>query len=353
MELSGRCRGLVALLFALFSACGGGGSTDVAGGGIGGTGRSTGPITATNTTVAAASVPGPVTASAVAASTTPLPAITVNSTLFEIPDAAIVTVSGVLADATALRVGQVVIVDFTGDLATGKATAKAITYDSALTAPVAAVDVAGGRVQLLGQWVAVDTLLDADDEDGSPITLANLRPNDLVEISGERDADNVLHATRIERHESNVDPTVQVEGEVANLAADHGSFHLDALTVVPAAGVTLPGTLANGVRVEVEGRLSGATLTVSKVEVKEASPPVEPNLAVELEGFITAVDRLADFNEIEVGGVTVRLTEETTIVGEEDVQADRTNLLRNVEVEVEGTSAAGGVVVAEQIRLDG
>jgi len=87
--------------------------------------------------------------------------------------------------------------------------------------------------------------------------------------------------------------------------------------------------------------------------VKEASPPVEPNLAVELEGFITAVDRLADFNEIEVGGVTVRLTEETTIVGEEDVQADRTNLLRNVEVEVEGTSAAGGVVVAEQIRLDG
>ncbi len=352
-------------LLALLAACGGGGgggggTTDLAGGGIGGTGISTGPITATGSVVAA-SLGGAVTASAVGTSATTVPTITVNGGLFELPGSATVTLNGTAGSAADLRLGQVVTVHFTGDPAS-VATAEAVTYDPALTAPVEAVDTAGGRIKILGQWVAVDTLLDADGEDGSNIGLTDLSADDLLEVSGERDADGVLHATRIER-KGHADPQttpveVEVEGVVADLAPNHGQFTLDtsgtSVTVVVPAGLSLEGTLADGATVDVEGSLSGSTLTAKQIEVKGSPVEAQPEgNRVELDGFITATDHLAMDDEIEVNGVVVRLTDTTEIRRGESGMATRAHLQPNTEVEVEGTSDGSGAVVAERITLDG
>ncbi len=356
MTLSHPARWLGPLLLALLTACGGGGggTTDVAGGGIGGTGISSGPITATGT-VAAASLGGAVTTAAISTAAT---TITVNGGVFVISDMATVTLNGAAAGADALRIGQVVTVTFTGDPTAGTAIATAVTYDPNLTAPVEAVDVAGRRVMLLGQWVSVDTLLDADGEDGNDITLDELDVDDLVEISGSHDADGLLHATRIERKGQSTEPTapveVEVEGVVADLAADRLGFTLGTLTVVIPQGLAIDGTLAEGGDVDVEGSLSGSTLTASDIQVK--SSPIEQQEVgsqVELEGFITAVDRLASHDEIEVDGVVVRLTSATEIRRDESGMATRAHLMPNVEVEVEGRADGAGAVEAEQITLDG
>jgi len=206
--------------------------------------------------------------------------------------------------------------------------------------------------------VRVDTLLDAEDNDGMPIQLTDLGSDDLLEISGERDADGVLHATRIERKGQGTNPSkpvaVEVEGKVTDLTPGRDQFTLGTLTVALAPGVTVDGVLADGVDVDVEGSLSGSVLTASHIEVK-GSPVVnqQQNSRVEQSGFITATDRLASDDEIEVDGVVVRLTAATMILGDEDAQADRTDLRRNTEVEVTGTVDGGGVVVAERITLDG
>jgi len=356
----------VAAIFTLLTACGGGGgggggggTTDVAGGGIGGTGISSGPITATGT-VTVASLSGPVAAAAVTTSATPVPTITVNRVKYQIPATAKVTLNGAMATGDALRVGQVVTISFTGDPATGTATAKAVTYDPNLTGPVTKVDPGKKTITLLGQTVRIDTLLEADDKDGSNINLDQLldklSPDDLLEISGERDGDGVLHATRIERKEQSTDPTipvaVDVEGTVTGLTTDH--FTLDTLKVEIPQGLVVDGTLKDGAEVDVKGSLSGTTLTASGIEVKES--PVagqQEDSQVELKGFITATDRLDTDNEITVDGVVVRLTDATEIRGdEEEVPASRVDLNLNVEVKVEGRADGLGAVVAERISLD-
>lgn len=359
MTLPHPTRWFAPLLFTLLTACGGGGTTEVAGGGIGGTGISSGPITDVGT-VAAASLGGGVAVFAVGAPAVTVTTITVNRVVFELSGTTTVTLNRQAAVAGDLRIGQVVRVVFTGDPTTGPVAAVAVTYDPNLTAPVEEVDVVGGgRVRILGQWVAVDTLLDADDEEGMPMNLSDLSLHDLLEVSGERDADGLLHATRIERKKRNADSTttpveVEVEGQVVGLAEDPLRFTLHGLTVVVPQDLAIDGTLAEGVDVDVEGSLSGATLTASHIEVK-GSPVAdqEQDSRVELEGFITAVDRLATDDEIEVGGVVVRLTKTTEILGDEESAATRDDLLLNVEVEIEGTVDGAGGVVAERISLDG
>jgi len=362
MEPTPPYRCLATLLLVFLTACGGGGgggggTTDVAGGGIGGTGISTGPITATGT-VAAASVGGAVVTAAVTMAST-IPTITVNGAVFKIPATATVALNGRQKSATDLRVGQVVTVRFTGD--PGTATADAVTYDPNLTAPVEAVDPVNGTITLLGQVVRVENLLAAQDDAGQVITpttiLSDIKPGDLLEISGERDADGLLHATRIERKVQDTDPnapvSVEVEGVVDRLVEGE-SFTLDTLTVVIPQGLTVDGTLADGVEVDVEGTLSGTTLTAGSIEVK-GSPVADQvqNSQVELKGFITTIDHLMSHDEIEVDGVVVQLSGATEIKGDEGMMAGRADLHLNVEVEVKGTADGSGGVVAERITLDG
>jgi hypothetical protein len=316
----------VVLPLVLAWGCGGSSSstTDTAGGGIGGTGVSSGPITAFGS-------------------------IWVNGVRFDV-NTATVTINGGAAAAGDLRLGQVVTVEYTGDTATGMATATSVTYDRDLEGPVV-IDPTTRTMTMFGQVIEIDTLIDAEDEDGTQLDLASLADDDLLEISGRRDADGILHATRIERKfsgGSGSPEVVEVEGTVAMLTDT--TFEIDSLTV-DYSGATLDGTLADGVRVDVRGSLTDTgELLADTVTAKGDPSPVGGHMAgttVEFEGFVTDLSDFATTGELQVDRQWVRVTSSTRF---EDVTA--ADLRLNLRVEVRGVIDHHYVVVADEIQLE-
>ena len=59
------------------------------------------------------------------------------------------------------------------------------------------VDLAGNMLVVLGQAVRVSDLTSFDDSFANP-SLAGISPGDIVEVSGLRDSDGIIDATRIE-----------------------------------------------------------------------------------------------------------------------------------------------------------
>lgn len=323
--------GVASLILSLLLACGGGGGssngTEVAGGGVGGTGISSGPITGFGS-------------------------IVVNDVHFDVTGATI-TLNGDAATEGDLRLGQVVTVEFTGDTSTGTAVASAVNFDRVLEGPVEAVELDAGTVTILGQIVKVDLLIASDDESGTPIELVAINPDDILEVSGQWDADGVLHATRIERQEIGPGPAepVEVEGELQGLDTTTQTFVIGELTV-NYGDVTPNGYITDGARVEVQGTL-GITgeLLASEVEVKDDPNPVvgsPEGTEVEIEGFITDFSAFDSSREFEINGLRVRVDDETDFEGE----ADETDLGLNVQVEVEGIIDADGVLIADEIELE-
>jgi len=320
---------LIACLACL--ACGGGSSggdsTDVAGGGISGTGISSGPIT-------------------------DFGSIVVNDVHFDISTAAI-TVNGAAATEDDLRLGQVVTVEFTGDTATGRATANKVTYTRDLAGPVEDIDVANQQVRVLGQWVAADRLLAASDDDDPTLDLdlTHLHLDDTLEISGQFDAEGMLHATRIERKGHGASQEVEVKGVVQNLTQD--TFRIRDLTV-DYHDAMIPPMLMEGAQVEVKGTVGAAgTVIATEVSVTEDPSPVAgspPGTEVEIDGFITEFHRFMSHGELTVNQQRIRKTPSTQFKG--GATADGARLGLNVRVEVEGVLGSDGVVIATVIELD-
>jgi len=324
--------GAIGLALITCLACGGGSdgdTTEVAGGGISGTGISSGPIT-------------------------DFGSIVVNDVHFDVSSAAI-TVNGATASEDDLRLGQVVTVVFTGDTATGRATAKKVTYARALAGPVEEIDTANQQVRVLGQWVSADRLLAASD-DNDPmleLDLAHLDLDDTLEISGQFDADGVLHATRIERKRHDGPQEVEVKGTIQDLDIGSATFTIRDLTV-DYHHAMIPHMLMGGDLVEVKGTLeTGGTVIATQVTVKDDPSPVAGSPAgteVEIDGFITEFHRFMSHGELTVDQQRVRKTASTRFKGGATANGDRLGL--NVRVEIEGIVGDDGVVVATVIRLD-
>jgi hypothetical protein len=312
--------------------CGDGGSsdgdtTDVAGGGISGTGISSGAIT-------------------------DFGSIWVNDVEFDVATAAIM-VNGTAASEADLRIGQVVTVEFTGNTATGRATANRVTYARALAGPVEDVDLMNEQVRILGQWVAVDRLLAASDDNNPSLDLdlEHLEIDDTLEVSGQFDADGVLHATRMERKGHGGQHEVEVKGMVQHLTQN--TFMIRDLTVDYHHAMKMPHMLSDGFLVEVKGTLDAGTMVATEVTVKEDPSPVAgspPGTDVEIDGFITEFDRFLSHGELTVDQQRVRTTDETHFKG--GATADGANLGLNVPVEVEGKVGKDGVVIADVIERD-
>jgi len=322
--------GAIGLALIACLACGGDGgsdSTDVAGGGISGTGISSGPIT-------------------------DFGSIVVNDVHFDVSTATIL-VNGGAATEDDLRLGQVVTVAFTGDTATGRATANSVTYARDLAGPVEEIDFANRQVRVLGQWVPTDRLLAASDE-GQPdeLHLEDFASDDTVEISGQFDADGVLHATRIERKGHSGPQEVEVKGAIQNLTQN--TFTIRDLTVDYRHAMMMPHMLTEGFLVEVKGTVDNTgTVIATEVTVKDNPSPVAGSPAgteVEIDGFITEFHRFASHGELTVDQQRVRKTESTKFKG--GATADGAGLGLNVRVEVEGIVGDDGVVIATVIELD-
>ena len=158
---------LVFVLLAGLAACTGDG-TQTAGGGIGGTGVSQGPITGFGS-------------------------IFVNGVEFDTSGATILR-DGAPVTQNDLRIGMVVTVD--GSINGSSGTAATVTYAKELEGPISQKTNAN-TLAVLGQTVIVDNLTKIDVSGISNASINDLQTGDKVEVSGFVSADCSIHSTYI------------------------------------------------------------------------------------------------------------------------------------------------------------
>jgi len=314
-------RALVVAAVVLLAACGGSGGTD----------NATNNPTASKPVVAFGTISG-------------FGSVFVNGVRYD-TNSATVIIDDQPGTVAQLRVGYVV--RLTGRLnADGRnGTASSIEFDDAVQGPVQSIDVTAGTLVVLYQDVKVDAATSFDD-DIQPASLEGLAAGEIVEVSGFRDADGVIHATRIERADAG--EGFEVTGTVANLDAVAKRFEIGALVVDYSAAQLddLPaGAPANGLLVEVKGRSLDANnvLLATRVEGEQDDMDVDDGEEAEIEGLITRFVSPTDFD---VNGQPVTTTADTRY--ENGTSAD---LALNVRVEVEG-EVLNGVLQADEIEFE-
>ncbi|MDE2219780.1 MAG: hypothetical protein KGJ52_05305 [Gammaproteobacteria bacterium] len=253
---------------------------------------------------------------------------------------------------SALAVGEVALVRGHQSAQTGQGTADSVEVEDNVVGPIATIDVAGGKLTVLGQTVLV-TANTSFDMGITPADLTGLMTGDAVEISGFADANGVITATRIGRAEAG--EPLQVLGTVAGFDAANHVFMINGLkvdfTAASVSGFTA-GAPANGDLVVVRGTAFDATTTtLTATEVLRAhTDPRESGDGqhsetgvVELEGLIMNFASATDF---EVDGAKVTTTTSTVYKG-----GTAADLANNVRVEVRGSLDANKVLVADEIDI--
>lgn len=227
------------------------------------------------------------------------------------------------------------------DRTAGTATATVIRSRSELKGPIASIDLAAGRLVVLGQTVVVDSSTVFDDSLGGG--LAALSVGQWVEVHGNYDAAQSLYlATRIER-EDDRPGAYKLRGPVASLDTTARTFRLGSLVISYANLSTLPANLANGlwVRVEVQTTPVGGVWLATSLST-ESSGGRDDHDEAEVEGTITAFTSVTQFS---VNGLPVDASGAVF----EDGQA---GIVLGARVEVEG-SWVNGVLVARKVEIEG
>lgn len=341
-----KTRSLLALAAITLSACGGGGGIDAGG-------------TATAVGKSAAGVVGGKPG-----------ALTFGSQSLVVTGS--VTQNGKAASANDVQPGDVITATVVSSTAkaSGTLTVSGVDVKFEVKGALGRVDVAAGTLELFSQIVSTDALTrvyeDNVDDSYTSLTLADLRIGDYVEVSGQRQTNGRILATRIERKltkssDSGYSET-ELRGTSTNLDTTAKTF-LIGTQQVDYSRATLKGALANGVRVEVEGPLSGNTIAAREVKVENKSSG-ERNGEGKLEGQATGLDMTAKrFNllgyVVDYGAATVQgtLTESARVEVEGRFDATDANLLRASKVEVKhgkaGSGSANGELKGALASVDG
>ena len=322
------------VLSALIVACGGGGGGSVAGGGIGGTGITSGSVTGFGS-------------------------VFVNGIKFETDGASRsvvddTDVSDGTDDDTVLGIGMVVTIVGTVNADGVTGTADSIEYDNDIEGPVAAapvedLDGVTKTFAIFNITVVVDrnaTVFASTDYDS--FNYDSLAQNDLLEVSGYFDAVGQLLATRVEKNGVLVlgVSDVEIKGDVGGFDGID-TFMLGGITVT-FDGTTefedLPGTVADGQYVEVEGTLETATsIAASRIELEEEGFGDDVD-EISLEGIVTDFNGISDFR---VAGQRVNASNATF-----EPASLKTSIANDAAVEVEG-SIVDGILRAEEVEQRG
>lgn len=303
------------LLLCVAGCGGGGGGTNYASGGIGGTGVSVGAISA-------------------------LGSIDVNGVEFDTKDA-IVIVGGVnvgVGEAVVgqyLAVGKVVVVEGTIDSNGMSGTAGQVHFDADVLGPVENIDIGTKEIVVIGQRVVTD-----DTTVFAGTTLDTLAVDEWVEISGLADLDGTIRATYVGKKYPGT--IVEVKGPVRNLSPSAYKFEIGGLRVryreaaLP-DGEPVEGELvhvAGGFPLEPDGSVEASAVRVAN----EASFTDVDNM--EVEGFVTD---LLSSSEFHVGYQEVRTGANTKFQGGREQ-----DLMLGVKLRVRG-SLVNRVLLAEKI----
>jgi len=295
---------LGALLGAAIASCGGGGNT-VAEGGIGGTGISSGSISAFGS-------------------------IVVNGTKFDV-DAAAITVNGdPNSTQDDLDIGYVVRVD--ADLDDG--VAEEVRFEADLIGEVDANAIASGEavgtLTVMQQTVEITPTTVLAKIDG-PDTIA---PSDRVLVSGFRDSSDTLVATHIELAPS--ESNDQIVGEVDS--SSDIDFEINGLVINSNAAPDV------GDMVLVRGDYAPSSNEFNpSPPIEELKSLVRAGAEIELEGI---VDSFTNQDAFTVGGIQVDAS------GVNDSDVINGPVTPGAEVEVEGIFDGAGVLVAERVEVE-
>ena len=316
---------MIILLFtvAFLSNCGGG---QLAEGGIGGTGISTGTITGFGSVIV-----NDVhfdTTGAVVVKDDDAPVTNINDTDIDqlVSIGMVVTVKGIIND----------------DGTTG--TADTITFEDILEGPV--VGTPGGAATsfiALGQTIQVSGASIYDD--GLKF-IADILDGQVVEISGFRDENGDIQAAYIAKKADNYQPAD--EFEIKGTATVNSTYELEigGLTISTViAGIDV--TSFDGEFIEAKGTFDGVnTLIASEVEIEDESFDIEDADKAELEG-VAITGCVATACDFTMGGITVRVDSNTQYLGTGSSALD---INAGNKLEAEG-ALRGGILIADEIEF--
>lgn len=313
------------LMIAFFSsallACGGGG-TNIADGGITGSGITMGRITNFGS-------------------------IFVNGIKFDVDNASFnrdgVTSSG----QSEFSVGEFIVINGSIDASGTTGVATSVQFDDALEGAVTVASADNTTLEVLGQLVKTDQLTVFYDF----AALTDLTVGNIVEVSGVADADGVIIATSIRLITTSFivgSSQNEVKGVVSNLNEVSKTFNIGAI-LVEYAGATLEDfdgqSLVNGQFVEAKSNTSlvGNNLLATVVELEDEFISLGANTEAEIEGYVTSYQSASSFA---VNGISV-----TTLSSTRYSDGTSASIGLNVLLEVEGEVNSAGVLVAEEISF--
>jgi flagellar hook assembly protein FlgD len=302
------------IIFALCSCGGGDGDSQVADGGIGGTGVTQGRVTGFGS-------------------------IFVNGIEYETDNASI-TVNDAEGTQDDLAIGMVVRISGSSDQTAATGEAESVVYDSLIEGVIIRNDVAtNGTLTIMNQTIIVDQ--DTIYENRFDTTLLpDLPTNSVVEVSGFTDGNGDILATWIEVESlSWSGDNLEVSGMVNNPSGSQ--FQIGNL-IIEAGRLTIP---PQGTIVEVEGdSFSGGIFIADSIEVEgDGTNQIgEDGEEVEIEGRITASLNSQDRFALNGQWVDASVTD----------FSGQTNILTiGRVVEVKGVMD-GSTLLAEEIELE-
>jgi len=308
------------------AACGGG--TQVAGGGIGGTGISQGPITGFGS-------------------------IFVNGVEFNTDSATIIKDGTTIGPVSTpdlknyLKVGMVVTVD--GDIANSTSgTAATVTYAKELQGPITAKST--DTLTVLGQTVIVDNLTKIEVAGvTSPASIADIKVGDIVEVSGFSTASGI-RATYIEAKQASTTAKYELKGTISAIT-NYTLLTIGNQTVDINGGARFKFTPKVGDYVEVKGTLgAGGNLVASSMELKSRTLNTTNADKAELQGYVTSTSSATDFV---LNAQPVQINSQTKFSG--GIAADiKPGLILEVEGSlVNGTLIATKIAFEDNLELEG
>lgn len=212
-----------------------------------------------------------------------------------------------------------------------------------LCGPVTAVDQAGGKLTVLGTMVTVDALTmlvqEGADHAFTTLSLADFKVGDVIRVFGSTQPDGSFLATRIERRVPRSPDAMELRGQVSGLDAMASTFMIGPITVSYGTA-SVHGALANGVRVETGGTLTGTTFAASRVEVENEAED-DPGSAVEARGSLSTLDPAAKTFTL----LAFKVDYSTAMV--------QGTLVEGAVVEVEGTfsTTAANTILATRVEV--
>ena len=275
-------------------------------------------------------------------SITELNSVTVNGIRYD-TNSTSVNVNGLPANVSDLKLGQVVALE--GEVNFSDATGRAdeIGYSATVIGPVENVDATLDRLIVMGQTVLTnaDTVFDPSID---PDSFAGLTVGATTQISGFRNADGDIMATRIEPDTSSTG--AQLIGTVAGLDLANMLFSVNRLTVDYGSAILIDlpmGMPTDGLLVIVRGSLTNGILVVDEIAniINLAATPGE---RAYLGGIVT---RFASPTDFDLNGFPITINASTGfvngIVG--DLQA-------NAEITIDGAVSSGGdAVMTNQVTF--